>query len=250
MPFDPIERAKEIEKIVAEGRKRKYYRVARPGRWYGGIASADCCGCNLRCVFCWSNKPRENPEKYGRLYTPEDIGESIARCARDHKYRLVRVSGNEPTIAREHLLAVIRLIDKTKLTFILETNGTLLDEDYVQELAQFKNIHVRVSLKGTNPEEFSKLTGSMPETFEQIMINVGLLDKHKIDFNLAVMLSFSPDKNIALLKKRLRGVAPDISSNLEEEYVILYPHVSGKLKNAGIEPLLAYTPAGVPKRLV
>jgi uncharacterized Fe-S cluster-containing radical SAM superfamily protein len=22
------------------------------GRWYGGIATADCVGCNLRCVFC------------------------------------------------------------------------------------------------------------------------------------------------------------------------------------------------------
>ncbi|MCS7131694.1 MAG: molybdenum cofactor biosynthesis protein MoaA, partial [Hadesarchaea archaeon] len=40
--LDPIKLADDIEKIVVRGELRKYYRVARPGRWYGGIASADC----------------------------------------------------------------------------------------------------------------------------------------------------------------------------------------------------------------
>lgn len=248
--FDPIVKAKEIEEIVAQDSKRKYYRVSRPGRWYGGIASADCCGCNLKCVFCWSDKPRENPAQYGSFYTPEQVSAKLIQCAHDHNYDLVRVSGNEPTIAKEHLLKVISIVLKKRLTFILETNGTLLDEDYAQELARFTNLHVRVSLKGTCPEEFSMLTGAIPETFERIMGNLGMLVKHHLDFNLAVMLSFSPDKHVILLKQRLKSIAPEIVDNLEEEYVILYPHVVRKLKNAGLEPLLAYTPGGVPKRLV
>lgn len=249
-PFDPIARAREIESIVAENSKRKYYRVSRPGRWYGGIASADCCGCNLKCIFCWSDKPRENPDKYGKLCTPDQVSERIIQCARDHNYHLVRISGNEPTIAKEHLLKVIRIINKTKLLFILETNGTLLDEDFVQELAKFRNLHVRVSLKGTNPEEFSMLTGAIPETFEKIMGALSLLHEYQVDFNLAVMLSFSPDKNLVLLKQRIQDIAPDIMNDFEEEFVILYPHVAKKLKTAGIQPLIAYTPGGVPKKLV
>jgi uncharacterized Fe-S cluster-containing radical SAM superfamily protein len=39
--YNPIKLASEIEKIVTVGVSRKYYRVARPGRWYGGIATAD-----------------------------------------------------------------------------------------------------------------------------------------------------------------------------------------------------------------
>jgi uncharacterized Fe-S cluster-containing radical SAM superfamily protein len=249
-PFDPIARAKEIERIVSENTRRKYYRVSRPGRWYGGIASADCCGCNLQCVFCWSDKPRENPDKYGKLCTAEQVSERLIQCARDHNYRLVRISGNEPTIAKEHLLKIIRIINKTKLLFILETNGTLLDEAFVQELAKFRNLHVRVSLKGTNPEEFSMLTGAIPETFERIMDSLSLLNEYQVDFNLAVMLSFSPDKNLVLLKQRIQDIASDIMNDFEEEYVILYPHVKGKIKKAGIELLLAYTPGGVPKKLV
>ncbi|KPK64774.1 hypothetical protein AMJ83_00885 [candidate division WOR_3 bacterium SM23_42] len=248
--FDPLKRARDIEGIVTQGLKRKYYRVSRPGRWYGGIASADCCGCNLKCVFCWSDKPRENPEKYGDFCSPDQVAERIIKCARDHNYRLVRISGNEPTVAKAHLLKVISLINKTNFLFILETNGTLLDEDFVQELAKFRNLHVRVSLKGTNPDEFSMLTGAIPNTFDRILGNLALLMEYQVDFNLAVMLSFSPDKHVTLLEDRLKQISPDILKNFEEEYVFLYPHVAKKMKRAGIEPLVAYTPRGVPKKLV
>jgi len=40
--YDPVKLAEETEKIVVrDGYLRKYYRVSRPGRWYGGIATAD-----------------------------------------------------------------------------------------------------------------------------------------------------------------------------------------------------------------
>jgi hypothetical protein len=37
---------------------------------------------------------------------------------------------------------------------------------------------------------------------------------------------------------------------VEEEYVILYPHVLKRLINAGIKPTISYSPNGVPKELV
>jgi uncharacterized Fe-S cluster-containing radical SAM superfamily protein len=156
----------------------------------------------------------------------------------------------EPTIAKAHLLKVISLINKTNLLFILETNGTLLDGDFVQELAKFRNLHVRVSLKGTNPDEFSMLTSAIPDTFDRILGNLALLIEYQVDFNVAVMLSFSPDNHVTLLEDRLKQISPDILKNFEEEYVFLYPHVARKMKQAGIKPLIAYTPGGVPKKLV
>ncbi|UCG29712.1 MAG: radical SAM protein [candidate division WOR-3 bacterium] len=248
--YDPLEKAKHVESIVSDNLKRKYYRVARPGRWYGGIATADCCGCNLECVFCWSDKPRENPDRYGRLFNPEQISTEIIQCARKNKYGLVRISGNEPTLVREHLLHILRIISNTELLFILETNGTLFDREFVRELARFENLRVRVSLKGTNPEEFSMLTGAIPETFDRILDNLRLLLEYGVKFNLAVMLSFSPGASITKLKKGVSNISPSILDGLEEEYVILYPHVAQKVKNRGIEPLIAYTPCGVPKKLI
>ena len=162
----------------------------------------------------------------------------------------MRISGNEPTIAKQHLLKVISLINKTNLLFILETNGTLLDENFVQELAKFRNLHVRVSLKGTNPDEFSMLTGAIPNTFDRILNNLTLLIEYQVDFNLAVMLSFSPDKNITLFKEKLNKMSPVFREDFEEEYIFLYPHVVRRLKKAGIKPLIAYTPGGIPKQLI
>ncbi len=240
--FDPIERAQELQSIVVQGDKRKYYRLARPGRWYGGIATADCCGCNLECVFCWSNKPRDAPERIGQFFGPQEVFNKITSCAAQHQYRLLRLSGNEPTIAKGHLLKILSMVEKTEYTFILETNGTLLDEAYIADLSHFQNIHIRVSLKGTIPEEFSMLTGAVPETFDKIIEGLHILVEYGVRFNLAVMLSFSPDKNIALLKQRLNKIAPIILDNLEEEYVFLYPHVVQRLKKHGITPLVAYPP--------
>ncbi|MEM7814128.1 MAG: hypothetical protein QXK48_00900 [Candidatus Aenigmatarchaeota archaeon] len=56
--YDAIELSKIVEEQTTEkgGRKffRKYYRFI-PAKFYGGIASVDCVGYNLCCVYCWSN---------------------------------------------------------------------------------------------------------------------------------------------------------------------------------------------------
>lgn len=91
---------------------RKYYRVARGGRWYGGCAAADCVGCNLKCVFCWSGAPRDYPDKIGKFYHPEEVFSKLDQIASRKGYRYVRISGNEPTIGREHLLKVLELNDQ------------------------------------------------------------------------------------------------------------------------------------------
>jgi len=62
--------------VEKEGR-RKYYKF-RGGRWYGGIAAADCIGCNLKCTFCWSNVPRDNPSMGWKLYSPEEVCLNLA----------------------------------------------------------------------------------------------------------------------------------------------------------------------------
>ncbi|RLE51736.1 MAG: molybdenum cofactor biosynthesis protein MoaA [Candidatus Methanomethylicota archaeon] len=251
--FDPIKLSDAIGKIVTRGEERKYYRVARGGRWYGGIATADCCGCNLKCVFCWSGYPRDRPDKVGRFYTPRQIYEALDKCARRRGYRLIRVSGNEPTIGKEHLLKLLELVDQDgRYLFILETNGILLGYDklYAKQLSKFKNIHVRVSLKGTTRQEFSKLTGAIPEAFDyQLMALQNLLD-YGVKCHPAAMLSFSTKEGIRSLISRLMEIDPILVDEFEEEYVFLYPHVVERLKKAGLKPNIAYTPNNIPKELI
>ncbi|MGZ3534395.1 MAG: radical SAM protein, partial [Thermodesulfobacteriota bacterium] len=78
---DPLELAGKTEKIVRSGEQRKYYRF-RPAPYYGGIATADCVGCCLRCLFCWSWHVVTQPEKAGRFYSPEEVARNLTSMAR------------------------------------------------------------------------------------------------------------------------------------------------------------------------
>lgn len=251
--YNPLALSEATEKLVCKGDLRRYYRVARGGRWYGGIATADCCGCNLRCVFCWSGAPRDQPHKVGKMYSPEEVAQKLVSLAKKRGYRLVRISGNEPTIGRNHLLKVVELVEQAGgLTFILETNGILIGSDpsYAKDLSRFSKLHVRVSIKGTTPEEFHRLTGAKPEAFElQLQALKNLLD-HGVRCHPAVMLSFSSREGREFLVRRLRDIDKVLVEEFEEEYVFLYPHVVERLRRAGITPRVAYSPDNIPEELV
>jgi len=241
-PYDPVHLAKKLENIVLRGDRRKYYRLARAGHWYGGIATADCCGCPLQCVFCWSGKPRDDPESVGGFYEPVEVARALTRCARKHRYRLVRISGNEPTLGRDHLLQVIGAVEQAGLAFILETNGILMDLYLARALSSFANLHVRVSLKGTNPQEFARLTGARPEAFSLQLSALEHLLIAGASCHPAVMSSFSTPDSLEQLRQTLYLISPDLVPNLEMEIVILYPHVAEKLRQEGLEPREAHSP--------
>jgi len=237
MLIDPIQFAEDTEKIVVKGALRKYYRLARPERWYGGISSAYCCGCNLRCVFCFSGFPRDKPQDIGQFYDPRQVFKELLLCARKYGYDKLRITGNEPTLGKEHLFRVIELTEKTNLLYILESNGILIghDEDYARRLAKYKHVHVRISLKGTDNLEFSKLTGANANAFDLQLKALENLTNYNVPCNPAVMTSFSPSEGVERLKERLQRIDQSLANKLEEESVILYPPVIKRLKEKGIK---------------
>ena len=234
--YDPLELAAKVRTLVAKGIRRRYYRLGRGGRWYGGIATADCCGCNLRCCFCWSDYPRDHPQRAGRFYTPPEVFRSLVSCAQRRGYSQLRISGNEPTLNPEHLFVILELADEAGYRFILETNGTLIDPEYARSLSHFRNLHVRVSFKGTNPEEFSLLTGAVPRGFELQMEGLRNLWEAGVGCHPAVMASFSPDDNLKKFKEKLSEISPGMTQEVEEEYLISYPPVLRRLRERGIVP--------------
>jgi uncharacterized Fe-S cluster-containing radical SAM superfamily protein len=243
--FDPLQMAVLAGNIVCKNNQRKYYRF-RPSRFYGGISTADCVGCCLRCVFCWSWKETAMPEKYGKFYTPEEVAIKLVSIARSKRFGQLRISGNEPTICRGHLIRVLELIPKEYL-FILETNGILIgsDQTYAEELSRFSNLHVRVSLKGTCEEEFSRLTGAMHEGFQLQIKALERLMKYRVNVHPACMISFSPTENIITLRKRLRAVNP-VFEDFEVEELILYPSVEKRLKELRVDYLTGHKTDSIP----
>ncbi|MBM4271995.1 MAG: radical SAM protein [Deltaproteobacteria bacterium] len=243
--YDPVERAKEVAEIVCRGDLRKYYRF-RPARFYGGIVTSDCVGCCLGCLFCWSWHQVVAPEQYGRFYSPREVAGSLTGIARRKRFRQVRISGNEPTLSREHLIKVLDLIPENVL-FILETNGILIGHDrtYAEDLARYENIYVRVSFKGCSGEEFSLLTGATSQGFDLQMSALENLYRAGVRVHPAVMVSFSSQDNIRSLRSRLGSINRTFA-DIEVEELVLYGDVEDQLKKAKLTYGAAYTPSCIP----
>ena len=227
--YNPIDLSEKTENIVINNNKKKYYRF-RPAGFYGGIATADAVGCNLRCKFCWSGNSVWNAKNTGIFYSPEEVANNLLDIAIRKGYRQVRISGGEPTIGRTHLIEILDNISSGFL-FILETNGILLgaDETYIDELSRFENLHIRVCLKGCNPEEFSWLTGA-EEGFEYQLKALEILRDKRVSFNIAVI---SPKNDKRDLYKKLTDMGLD-KVMLEEEEIKLYPQVKKRLLKEGL----------------
>ncbi|MGC9324983.1 MAG: radical SAM protein [Desulfomonilia bacterium] len=232
--MDALVLARKTAEIVSRGSLRKYYRF-RWAPYYGGIATADCVGCCLRCVYCWSWNIVNRPEASGKFYTPDHVARELTRIARRKSTGLIRISGNEPTINREHLTGVLSSI-QPQFTFILETNGIILGADraYCDDLAQFPNIHVRVSLKGACPEEFHRVTGLDPSGFEYQIRSIENLVDAGVRVHPALMSCMCSPGAIQGLRARLGEVDPSLA-DIEEEELILYPAVEARMKQKGFQ---------------
>jgi uncharacterized Fe-S cluster-containing radical SAM superfamily protein len=255
--YDALTRHRAIESIVTrgttQGQLRKYYRF-RADRWYGGIATGDVVGCGMLCRFCWvSESILERPESSGQFLTPALAAQKLTRTAIGNHLTQMRLSGGEPTIGKSHLLGVLTEIEEQRrFRFVLETNGILLGADatYCTELAAFRCLHVRVSLKGSCEDEFEKLTGACGVGFEYQLEALRNLQDAGVSCHPAIMSSFSTESDISQLKDRISKIGYKLSNELELEEIIRYPRVERRLRKFRLAPNVSHDPRNIPERLV
>ena len=236
--YDPIVLTRTTERTVVKGNMRKYGRLSRPLRFYGGITSAQEVGCNLRCKFCFSDKPVRRPQSTGRFYAPREVFDALKKGAEKHGHKLISASASEGTLGRQHLFELLELVDRSEYVYVLETNGITLghDPDFARQLSRFKNLHVRVSIKGTNKEEYNKLTGAVSDSYDLPYKALQNLMDAGVSCNVCIMVSFSSEKDIKRAEKRLYNIRPGLLKSLEKEHITLFPKVAMRLTNANLTP--------------
>ncbi len=233
--YNPLEVSVRIEKHVIENKLfKKYYRF-RGAKFYGGISTADVVGCNLFCHFCWvHSKVRFQVQNVGKFYSPEEVAQQLIQIAQKAKFAHLRVSGGEPTIGQDHLIALLEYLEKFDYVFILETNGMLLSqENYIRNLKRFPKLHVRISLKAGTPEMFSKVTGAVPEAHYYPLNALKLLLKYEIPCHPSVIIDFCSKQDFQVLIQELQQINSRLVHQLELESLLLYPHVIKGLKKIG-----------------
>jgi len=236
--YDPIKLTEKMESIVVDGNMRKYAKLSRPLRFYGGTTSAVEVGCNLRCKFCFSDKPVFRPQSTGKFYTPQQVFNALAKGAKRYGHKLISASASEGTLGRKHLFELLDLVEESEYVYILETNGMTLGDDkaFAEKLAPYKNLHVRVSIKGTSQEEYYELTDAIPESYDLPFKGLKYLIDAGVSCNACVMVSFSDAKGIKRVEEKLYGVHPGLLKSLEKEHITPFPKVAQRLAKNGLKP--------------
>ncbi len=242
-PFDQFELVREAKRHVCRvsGAARKYTSFYVAGV-YGGIATAYALGCSLRCIFCWSDSRDHQIGRRVSYYSPNQVVEELWGAARKKNVRKARISGAEPTLCKAHLLQLLPLIDDSGFeSFMLETNGTLFgaDPDYVQEVAQYNKVHIRVGLKAGSPAGYQRRTGAFGDGFKLPFQAIKHLLDAEASFHVAAMTDprLMSAKERTLLIERLTELSPQLARNLEEETCDRYPSTQRRLEAAGVDAI-------------
>lgn len=241
--YRPLELGVAMERIVVDGNRRKYVQLRRSLRFYGGTTSATEVGCNLRCKFCFSDKPVWKPKSTGKFYTPQQVFDGLKKNAERYGHTTISASASEGTLGRQHLFELLDLVEASKFVYILETNGMTLgaDPDFARQLACYKRLHVRVSIKGANASEYHTVTGARVSSYRLPFLALHHLIEAGVSCNACLMASFSSSDSIAEFKEQLFNLHPGILRSLEIETITLFPKVKERLDRYGLEPQAAKT---------
>ncbi|MCX8160004.1 MAG: radical SAM protein [Candidatus Saccharicenans sp.] len=238
LPFDPLRRALEAERLVMDSGRRKYYRF-RAGKFYGGIVTADTAGCSFLCAYCWNYDRNLHPEKAGTFFSPEEVVNRVLSLARKNRLQQIRISGAEPILGEEsfaHLLEVLGSLFRRSpgFIFILETNGLMLGErrDFARELGRFKNLEVRVSLKAPDRDKFQLITGALRDYFFRPIAALQHLKEYGVQCWPAITADLFTGEEISRLQSLLASSSP--GSRLELEDLIIYPFVEKNMRERGL----------------
>ena len=238
-PFDPQKRAEEVEEIVTEGDQRLYYRF-RPAPYYGGIATADAVGCSFLCAYCWNYNRNLYPERFKEFYSPHQVASKLLLIAKKKSFRLFRISGAEPILGEKtlnHLIEVLRIIKRSKpdSLFILETNGFYLGHriDIIEKLKEFRNLRVRVCLKGIDGKSFERIAGAKKDFFLYPIKALEEMERLGIRAWPALMADLFSNKDISGFEDFLRESG--VRSEIELESLEAYPFVLENMKKRDIE---------------
>jgi uncharacterized Fe-S cluster-containing radical SAM superfamily protein len=237
-PFDPVERAAEVERLVLKDGKRLYYRF-RAAPYYGGIATADAIGCSFLCAYCWNYSRNLNPARFNKFYSAQEVAANLLKIARKRSFHLFRITGSEPVLGEaslEHLIGVLKIIfqEQPNSVFILETNGFFLGcrKDLIEKLIS-KNLWIRISLKGVDEESFELISGARRDFFRYPLVALKELEKEGMKAWPAVMRDLFTDEEIDKLGKHLEEYG--IGAQLEEEVLEEYPFVTENMKKRKVQ---------------
>ena len=166
--------------------------------------------CNMNCEMCYVRLTPAEVARQGRLRT---VGEwlDIATQMRDAGTLFLLLTGGEPLTYPDFRRLYLG-IQKLGMLLTINTNGTLIDEDWADFFAENKPRRVNVTLYGPDEETYARLC-HFPNGFERTINAIRLLRSRGVE--VRVSISVTPqnaphvDRMIALARELDAAVLVD-----------------------------------------
>jgi len=130
--------------------------------------------CNLHCTGCWA-------AEYGnRLNLSVEAIDSIIRQGKELGTYMYIYTGGEPLVRKKDLMRICEMHPDCE--FLSFTNGTLIDEDFCQEMLRVKNFVPAISLEGFETANDGRRGGGVYQKAKNAM---ALLKKNKLPFGIS-----------------------------------------------------------------
>ena len=134
--------------------------------------------CNLNCDMCYVRMSREEMEQVGRLCTIEEwtkVAEDMMKAGT----LFVLLTGGEPLLY-PHFRELYQKLRGLGMIVTINTNGTLIDEEWADFFAENKPRRINITLYGASNETYERLC-HYPGGFDKAVNGIRLLQERNID---------------------------------------------------------------------
>ncbi len=131
--------------------------------------------CNLKCKGCWASE-----YGYKSQLTLDEMRKIVAesKALGTHFFMF---TGGEPLIRKKDIITLTR--ENRDCIFLAFTNGTLIDDEFCEEIKKSGNIALALSVEGTEETTDARRGDGV---YQKVMKAMALLKKHKCVFGTSV----------------------------------------------------------------
>lgn len=150
--------------------------------------------CNMNCDMCYVRLSYEDMSRLGRLRTVEewlDIGRQMQKSG----VLFLLLTGGEPLLYPGFKEVFIGL-KRMGMILTINTNGTLIDEEWADFFAANQPRRINITLYGANNTAYDKLC-HYPDGFEKVIGGIRLLKQRGIDVKIGGSLTKANQHDIS-----------------------------------------------------
>lgn len=137
--------------------------------------------CNMNCDMCFVRLSPEEMKRQGRLRTLEEWKSVVKEIAQEGVLFL-QLTGGEPLLYPD-FKELYSFIRSQGIIVTINTNGTLIDEEWADFFAKYPPRRLNITLYGKDNETYERLC-HLPHGFDKAIRGIKLLRERNVDVKL------------------------------------------------------------------